>query len=239
MAFINENYQHNQDFRNKNQFIDEPGVEDADEIIVKTCKFHLSKFVFLLGFCSSFGSCRVGNVNYFGSYCHGKVEGGFCQAETEQFTAVSGTCSAGGHCKGLHGQVRLHHEACTGSRGALGSLQQIDRVKQFLRKNIKSETKVIKPDITAKNITQPVITLEQEESNFPSISSSKCRGLYNPSAYQKLENICTDCYNLYKEPEVYTYCMSGCFDSSYFLTCVKGLMMEEEMVVELVNMVGK
>ena len=181
----------------------------------------------------------MGNVNYFGSYCHGQVAGGSCQAESEQFIEISGTCSAGGHCRGLHGQVRLHHEACIGSRRVLDPLQRIDRVKQFLRKNMKSETKLLKSDSTTTNSSQPVIKLEREESNFPSIPNAKCRGLYNPSAYQKLENICSDCYNLYKEPEVYTYCMSGCFDSSYFLTCVKGLMIEEEMALELVKMVGK
>ena len=194
----------------------------------KVCVYNFKQVVTKYGICSLLGSCHIDHVGYFGSYCHGLVPGTSCQVETDQYTAVQGTCSPGGHCKGLQGQVRLQHEACTGTRRALGmEHNKMDKVKQFLRKT-----------------TKPLITREMMPPNLENLvksksSLSKCRGLYNPSAYKKLENICTDCYNLYKEPEVHTYCMSGCFDSSFFLTCVKNLMVEEEMVIELVKMVGK
>ena len=33
-----------------------------------------------------------------------------------------------------------------------------------------------------------------------------CHGKYDPSIYTQLDNICEDCYNLYKEPDVHQFC---------------------------------
>ena len=111
-------------------------------------------------------------------------------------------------------------------------LYKISKVKQFLRKNMQTDQNVIDHAIQAQNASMTT------ESKFK-WQSSECRGLHNPSAFKKLELICTDCYNLFKESEVYTYCMTGCFETPFFLTCVRSLMMEEDMVMELVKMVGK
>ena len=128
-------------------------------------------------------------------------------------------------------QIRLNHENCN-SKMIATKLDKISKVKQFLRKNMQTDRNVIENAIQAQNASMT------SESKFK-WQSSACRGLYNPSAFKKLELICTDCYNLFKESEVYTYCMAGCFETPFFLTCVRSLMMEEDMVMELVKMVGK
>ena len=205
------------------------------------CIFHDQEVVTLEGTCSSIGSCHVGHVDYFGASCHGLVTGTMCRVQTDQFTAVQGTCSAGGHCRSLQGQVRLHHEACVSTRAM--DMDKMDRVKQFIRNNINKNHKVLQD--SHQKVSKSVVRQETssfKNQNINKIKSSnpaECRGLYNPSAFTKLENICTDCYNLFKEPEVHTFCMSGCFDSSFFFTCVKSLMIEEDMVRDLVKMVGK
>ena len=40
----------------------------------------------------------------------------------------------------------------------------------------------------------------------------ECRGRYDPAIYTTLDNICEDCYNLYKEPDIHSMCRSvgGC-----------------------------
>ena len=200
------------------------------------CIFHEKDIVIMKGTCSHFGSCQIGDVDYFGSSCVGIAAGGICMVKTEQYTAVQGTCSAGGHCRSLQGEVRLHHEACTQSRD--GDHGRVDRVKQFIRNNNIRESKVNQTESIKEKLSHKTEDINKIKPKSIK-SSSECRGLYNPSAYKKLENICTDCYNLFKEPEVHTFCMSGCFDSSFFMTCVKSLMMEEDMVRELVKMVGK
>merc|ERR1712243_309660 len=45
----------------------------------------------------------------------------------------------------------------------------------------------------------------------------ECRGRYDTAIYTTLDNICEDCYNLYKEPDVHSMCRADCFSSGYFL----------------------
>merc|ERR1711983_556716 len=34
----------------------------------------------------------------------------------------------------------------------------------------------------------------------------ECRGRYDTAIYTTLDNICEDCYNLYKEPDIHSMC---------------------------------
>jgi len=34
----------------------------------------------------------------------------------------------------------------------------------------------------------------------------QCKGVYNKEIFAKLENICHDCYNLYRDSELYSLC---------------------------------
>ena len=36
-----------------------------------------------------------------------------------------------------------------------------------------------------------------------------CRGVYDKSIYARLDRVCQDCYNLYREPELHTLCRYG------------------------------
>ena len=117
-----------------------------------------------------------------------------------------------------------------------GDINKIERVKEFIRKNINNNHNVSKSMIREESQSHR----NENHRTRPQISSnSECRGIYNPSVYTRLKKICTDCYNLFKEPEVYNYCMSGCFDSSFFFTCTRTLMIEEDMVRELVKIAGR
>ena len=135
----------------------------------------------------------------------------------------------------MHGQVRFHHKTCKVSK-VRGDINKIERVKEFIRKNINNNHNVSKSMIREESQSHR----NENHRTRPQISSnSECRGIYNPSVYTRLKKICTDCYNLFKEPEVYNYCMSGCFDSSFFFTCTRTLMIEEDMVRELVKIAGR
>ena len=79
-----------------------------------------------------------------------------------------------------------------------------------------------------------------EEENRVDASSSilgKCQTLYLGEQYHQLKQICEDCYNLYRNHEIYILCMSQCFlkqKSLFLISCTKRLMMEKDMVDEVV-----
>ena len=37
----------------------------------------------------------------------------------------------------------------------------------------------------------------------------ECRGRYDTAIFTTLDNICEDCYNLYKEPDIHSMCRSA------------------------------
>ena len=102
--------------------------------------------------------------------------------------------------------MRLHHEVClkTVDSASAGQQQRVDYAQSEIDWN-----KISRQD------TSPLASSQSSSfipsSNFfsrpiPSSSSSSiprsqtsCRGLYNPSAYQRLTLVCRDCYNLAAE----------------------------------------
>eukprot|EP00092_Neocalanus_flemingeri_P094808 GFUD01120582.1.p1 GENE.GFUD01120582.1~~GFUD01120582.1.p1 ORF type:complete len:215 (-),score=77.09 GFUD01120582.1:108-725(-) len=117
--------------------------------------------------------------------------------------------------------------------------QNMNDWKHLLERNRKETTnsdqiEATKEENNGKNKQKTANPIKSTKS-----TSSMCRGLYNPPAYTKLVTICRDCFNLFKEPEVYTMCMEGCFDTPHFFHCAKMLLVEKEKVETLVNLVGK
>ena len=73
----------------------------------------------------------------------------------------------------------------------------------------------------------------------PEITSANCKGIYNPPVFTHLQRICRDCFNMYKEPEVFPLCSQDCFGSKYFMHCAKALLVKESKAKSRVNIVGK
>lgn len=69
----------------------------------------------------------------------------------------------------------------------------------------------------------------------------ECRGMFDHGIMAQLERVCEDCYNLYKDPEVYGYCRMDCFKTPTFGLCLKSLLMDSEAdkFLELVEIIGK
>ena len=59
-----------------------------------------------------------------------------------------------------------------------------------------------------------------------------CRGLYDPAAHRRLVNVCRDCYNLFREADVFFMCTANCFNSPFFLKCAKALLIEMNTVMK-------
>ncbi|XP_063614437.1 crustacean hyperglycemic hormones-like [Penaeus indicus] len=53
-----------------------------------------------------------------------------------------------------------------------------------------------------------------------SLSFSSCTGVYDRELLVRLDRVCEDCYNLYRDVGVATECRSNCFHNEVFLYCV-------------------
>ncbi|KAL0820131.1 hypothetical protein ABMA28_006068 [Loxostege sticticalis] len=51
----------------------------------------------------------------------------------------------------------------------------------------------------------------------------QCKGVYDAAIFARLDRICDDCYNLFREPQLYTLCRQDCFTTDYFKGCVEVL----------------
>ncbi|XP_037911739.1 ion transport peptide-like isoform X1 [Hermetia illucens] len=56
-----------------------------------------------------------------------------------------------------------------------------------------------------------------------------CKGSYNSSLFSKLDRICDDCYNLFREVELLRLCKHQCFKTDYFKGCVDSLQLGDEI----------
>ncbi|XP_037788549.1 crustacean hyperglycemic hormone 6-like [Penaeus monodon] len=52
------------------------------------------------------------------------------------------------------------------------------------------------------------------------LSFSSCTGVYDRELFGRLDRMCEDCYNLYRDVGVAVQCRSNCFHNEVFLHCV-------------------
>ncbi|XP_066582898.1 crustacean hyperglycemic hormones 5 isoform X2 [Prorops nasuta] len=63
----------------------------------------------------------------------------------------------------------------------------------------------------------------------------ECKGVYDRSIFARLDRICEDCYNLFREPSLHTLCRQKCFTSEYFPGCVETLQLTEKAEKESID----
>ncbi|XP_020287506.1 ion transport peptide isoform X2 [Pseudomyrmex gracilis] len=56
----------------------------------------------------------------------------------------------------------------------------------------------------------------------------QCKGVYDKSIFARLDRICEDCYNLFREPQLHMLCKQECFTTQYFTSCIQALLLEDE-----------
>ncbi|ROT60594.1 crustacean hyperglycemic hormone 3 precursor [Penaeus vannamei] len=59
-----------------------------------------------------------------------------------------------------------------------------------------------------------------QTANKRSISFDSCTGVYDRELLVRLDRVCEDCYNLYRDTDVAVECRSNCFHNEVFLYCV-------------------
>ncbi|XP_024887054.1 molt-inhibiting hormone isoform X2 [Temnothorax curvispinosus] len=69
----------------------------------------------------------------------------------------------------------------------------------------------------------------------------QCKGVYDKSIFARLDRICEDCYNLFREPQLHMLCKQDCFSTQYFTSCIQALLLEDEKerFQEMVEYLGR
>ncbi|XP_060851819.1 ion transport peptide isoform X2 [Rhopalosiphum padi] len=69
----------------------------------------------------------------------------------------------------------------------------------------------------------------------------QCKGVYDKTIFARLDRVCEDCYNLFREPQLHSLCRSTCFNTVYFKACLESLQMltEETQYNQMVEFLGK
>ncbi|XP_065569187.1 ion transport peptide-like isoform X1 [Artemia franciscana] len=56
----------------------------------------------------------------------------------------------------------------------------------------------------------------------------QCKGYYDKQIFAKLDRVCYDCYNIFRDPEIHQLCRADCFTTKYFKACKDTLMLAED-----------
>ncbi|GFT62757.1 ion transport peptide-like [Nephila pilipes] len=55
-----------------------------------------------------------------------------------------------------------------------------------------------------------------------------CMGIYDKAKFARLDRVCEECYQLFRESDVHTSCRSNCFKNDYFMKCVDALLLRKD-----------
>ncbi|XP_063591959.1 crustacean hyperglycemic hormone-like [Penaeus indicus] len=69
-------------------------------------------------------------------------------------------------------------------------------------------------------LSAPGDSLTDQSINKRTVSFSSCTGVYDRELLVRLDRVCEDCYNLYRDVGVAAECRSNCFHNEVFLYCV-------------------
>ncbi|KAH9397685.1 hypothetical protein TYRP_004009 [Tyrophagus putrescentiae] len=61
-----------------------------------------------------------------------------------------------------------------------------------------------------------------------SFSSIGCMGTHDRSKFARLDRICEECYQLYRDTEIHKSCREFCFKNDVFPACVEALLLTHE-----------
>ncbi|GIY33215.1 ion transport peptide-like [Caerostris darwini] len=61
-----------------------------------------------------------------------------------------------------------------------------------------------------------------------SFSDLGCMGVYDKSKFTRLDRVCEECYQLFRESDVHTSCRSNCFKNDFFTQCVDALLLQKD-----------
>ena len=70
-------------------------------------------------------------------------------------------------------------------------------------------------------------------SFFAGIANPSCGRSIDVSSYVNLERHCDDCYNLYREIDIYLMCRQHCYENDIFFSCLNATRVPTDTQFEL------
>ncbi|KAJ8717464.1 hypothetical protein PYW08_005863 [Mythimna loreyi] len=77
--------------------------------------------------------------------------------------------------------------------------------------------------------TLVAVALGATAQPFDALDALKCKGHFDAAKFVRLDRVCEDCFNLYREPVVYTRCRNDCFTDVVFKGCVEVLLLTDQI----------
>ena len=148
----------------------------------------------------------------------------------------SGVCIPGGHC--VHGDsIKYKHEACPGPGPAPSRGQNLLSVEVKIGLGGDNGT-VARPPASLTPASDPGHRLQVSfgsssqlgacsDCSVPGPRASRVSRRVQPARLVSLTRVCEDCYNLYREVDLYNQCTSDCFSSPVFMECTKSLLLNQ------------
>ncbi|KAK7027494.1 hypothetical protein SK128_012079 [Halocaridina rubra] len=65
-------------------------------------------------------------------------------------------------------------------------------------------------------------------NTFKEFQFIKCQGEFDKEQYSFLVQICDDCYNLFRNPNVLLDCKANCFQNPVFPACINRLLLKDK-----------
>ncbi|XP_064476559.1 CHH-like protein isoform X2 [Ornithodoros turicata] len=65
-----------------------------------------------------------------------------------------------------------------------------------------------------------------------------CRGNFEQSYLARLERVCEECFQLYREPQVYNMCRASCYKNENFDSCATALLIQNGELDEIRRMIN-
>ena len=61
-----------------------------------------------------------------------------------------------------------------------------------------------------------------------SFATLGCMGVYDKSKFARLDRVCEECYQIFRQPDIHTSCRQDCFTNDVFTRCVDVLLLQSE-----------
>uniref|UniRef100_A0A1B6DZ35 Ion transport peptide-like protein n=1 Tax=Clastoptera arizonana TaxID=38151 RepID=A0A1B6DZ35_9HEMI len=100
---------------------------------------------------------------------------------------------------------------------------------QFRSKRMQQPTRILARIMVASTLISCLLAGPTHTIEKRSFFDIQCKGVYDKSIFARLDRICEDCYNLFREPQLHQLCRKQCFTSDYFKGCLDVLLLQDEM----------
>ncbi|KRF80065.1 uncharacterized protein Dvir_GJ20243, isoform C [Drosophila virilis] len=130
----------------------------------------------------------------------------------------------------------MQQNFATSQRAAAAAAAAAEKLASNPKQAPKMCSRNIKISVVLFLVLIPIFTALPHNHNLSKRSNFfdlECKGIFNKTMFFRLDRICEDCYQLFRETSIHRLCKKDCFDSKWFGECVKVLLTPTEEITNL------